>query len=93
LKVRAASSCAKGDSIVFSSTAKPGNRLPFRVIEKFPREQFEAFAERLEFRRRSEKSRQFYDEYDSRKTPCYTFDYGMARIDRPNQETASGSRR
>jgi hypothetical protein len=69
LKVRAASSCAKEESIAFTSTAKPGNPPPCRAIEKFPREQLEAFAELLEFRRRSETSRQFYSEYDSRKTP------------------------
>jgi hypothetical protein len=69
LRVKAASSCAKEDSIAFTSTAKPGKPPPFHVIEKFLREQFEAFAEPLEFRRRSETSRQFYSEYDSRKTP------------------------
>ncbi|HVI72805.1 MAG TPA: hypothetical protein VM656_15125, partial [Pyrinomonadaceae bacterium] len=36
-------SCAKEDSIASSSTAKPGNPPPCRAIEKFPREQFEAF--------------------------------------------------
>jgi len=46
----------KEDSIAFTSTAKPGDPPPCRVIEKFPREQFEAFAELLEFRRRSETS-------------------------------------
>jgi len=54
LRVRAASSCAKEESIAFTSTAKRENPLPCRVIEKFPREPFEAFAELLEFRRRSE---------------------------------------
>ena len=57
LEVRAASSCAKEDSIAFTSTAKPGNPPPFRVIEKFPKGQFEVFAELLEFRHRSETSR------------------------------------
>jgi len=51
------SSCAKEDSTAFSLTAKPGNPPPCRVIEKFPREPFEAFAELLEFRRRSETVR------------------------------------
>jgi hypothetical protein len=39
-----------------TSIAKPGNPPPYHVIEKFPLEQFEAFAELLEFRLRSEKS-------------------------------------
>jgi hypothetical protein len=60
LKVRAASSCAKEDSIASSSTAKPGNLPPYRAIEKFPREQFEAFAGPLEFRRLSEKAQQLW---------------------------------
>jgi hypothetical protein len=46
-----------------------GNPPPCRAIEKSPREQFEAFAGLLGFRRRSETSRQFYSEYDSRETP------------------------
>jgi hypothetical protein len=50
----AASSCAKEDSTAFTSTDKPENPPPCRVIEKFLREQFEAFAAVLEFRRRSE---------------------------------------
>ena len=37
MKVRAASSFAKEDSIAFISTAKPGNPLPCRAIEKFRR--------------------------------------------------------
>jgi hypothetical protein len=53
----AASSCAKEDSIAFTSIDKPGNPPPCRVIERFPREQFEAFAALLEFRRRSEAFR------------------------------------
>lgn len=36
---------------------RPGNPPPCRVIERFPREQFEAFAALLEFRRRSEAFR------------------------------------
>jgi hypothetical protein len=68
LKVRAASSCAKEDSIASSSTAKPGNLPPYRAIEKFPREQFEAFAGPLEFRRLSEKAQQLCANYNSRKT-------------------------
>lgn len=39
------------------TTAKPGNPPPFHVMEKFPRERFEPFAELLEFRRRSETPR------------------------------------
>jgi len=53
----AASSCAKEDSIAFTSIDKPENPPPCRVIERFPREQFEAFAALLEFRRRSETFR------------------------------------
>lgn len=53
----AASSCAKEGSTAFTSTDKPGNPPPCRVIEKFRREQFEAFAALLEFRRRSEAFR------------------------------------
>jgi len=34
----------KESSIAFTSTTKPGKPPPFRVIEKFLREQFEAFA-------------------------------------------------
>jgi hypothetical protein len=57
----------EGKQQAFISTAKPGDPPPCRVIEKFPREQFEAFAELLEFRRRSETSWQYYPEYYSRK--------------------------
>ena len=34
--------CAKEDSIAFTSIDKPENSPPCRVIERFPREQFEA---------------------------------------------------
>jgi hypothetical protein len=68
LRVRAASSCAKEDSIAFTSTDKPGNPPPCRVIERFPKEQFEAFAALLEFRRLSEKAQQLCADYNSRKT-------------------------
>lgn len=56
------------DSIAFTSTDKPGNPPPCRVIERFPKEQFEAFAALLEFCRLSEKAQQLCAEYNSRKT-------------------------
>jgi hypothetical protein len=58
LKLTVASSCAKESSIAFTSTDTQRNPAPSRVIEKFPKGQFEAFAELLEFRRLSETPRQ-----------------------------------
>jgi len=78
LESQGASSCAKEASIASSSTVKPGNPPPCRAIEKFPREQFEAFAGPLEFRRLSEKAQQLCATYNSRKTrlqSCELSDY------------------
>jgi hypothetical protein len=82
----AASSCAKEDSTAFTSTDKQGNPPPCRVIEKFPREQFEAFAALLEFRRRSETFRHV----GRVQVAYYTFamlSIKATRTHRQNQET------
>lgn len=83
----AASSCAKEDSTAFTSIDKPGNPPPCRVIEKFPREQFEAFAALLEFRRRSETFRHVC----RAQVAYYTFrnaSIKATRTHRQNQEAA-----
>jgi hypothetical protein len=53
----AASSCAKENSTAFTSIDKPRKSAAVPRHREIPREQFEAFAALLEFRRRSEAFR------------------------------------
>jgi len=76
----------KEDSIAFISTDKLENPPPSRVIEKFPREQFEAFAALLEFRRRSETFRHVCRVQVAYYTVRNAFDYEVARTHRQNHE-------